>query len=262
MHNNSITSMTPHKADAREDPDSIMGLVTYAFSHSIRAPCWSRRTTLAELTSSLPSCSKALTIASATVWPSCGLSTTATHVGPAPLMVHPKAPATAPLREIGIALCTSWTWWHRVDGIASVSLTKVCMSCMVSNLIMSRGALSYHTLFTASSHKACHTTLHLQQSMPCLQHQLVVKTTLICIRNALETLQSNAHFGCHTARLQTQMSVVLQAADCKTATMYAQRKEEHGHTCSLCCCFDSCKARYERASDRLNDDIWVQGLAH
>ena len=95
----------------------------------------------------------------------------------------------------------------------------------------------------------------MQQFMPCLQHQLLVKMTLTYIPKAVQTLQSNAHFGCHTARLQTHMSAVLQATDCKTATMYDLYKEELGHTCSLCCCFDSCKAGYERASDRLNDDI-------
>lgn len=58
----------------------------------ILAPSWSSLETLAELTSNLPLLTKACTIASATRSPSDAEPTTATHVGPAPLMVHPKAP--------------------------------------------------------------------------------------------------------------------------------------------------------------------------
>ena len=72
------------------------GKVLMAFCYkagTVRAPSWSSNDTLAELTSSFPSLMKACTMASATLSPSDGELTTATHVGPAPLIVHPKAPA-------------------------------------------------------------------------------------------------------------------------------------------------------------------------
>mmetsp|Transcript_6332 Transcript_6332/g.13997 ORF Transcript_6332/g.13997 Transcript_6332/m.13997 type:complete len:221 (+) Transcript_6332:467-1129(+) len=57
------------------------------------APMGSSLTTFAELTSSLPDALKALDMASITLRPVSGLSTMATAVGPAPLMVQPNAPA-------------------------------------------------------------------------------------------------------------------------------------------------------------------------
>ena len=53
------------------------------------APVWSSFTTLAELTSKGPLSLKARTIASAILSPCCCPFVTATHVGPAPLIVQP-----------------------------------------------------------------------------------------------------------------------------------------------------------------------------
>lgn len=98
------------------------------------APCLSSRTTLAEFTSSFPSCRNACTIASATCSPTCGLLTTATHVGPAPLMAHPKAPAKPHAAEpMAHVMLPHDEAGSRVDASVFVKHVRLCCTFLAFN---------------------------------------------------------------------------------------------------------------------------------
>jgi hypothetical protein len=97
----SASYQIPHqitKTRSRAKPKATSQARPQAWSETplamILAPTGSRATTCDVLTSR-PLARKAAPMASATRFPTSGSDTMATAVGPAPLMVHPKAPAAA-----------------------------------------------------------------------------------------------------------------------------------------------------------------------
>ncbi len=128
--------------------------------------------------------------------------------------------------------CIKWHGIYKCHGRIHVMHVAESHDVQVGLIISYSLCCNFSIIF---SRNIAHATVHALSASPaCGQKDFDIHTQ--CLRDSARQCKVGLSHG-------------------KTANMFDEAKEEYGHTCSLCCCLDSCKAGYQRAPHRLNDDI-------